>query len=94
MAEYKYENRNSEGFRFYKAEVMNQFYPMLEETFTRLKELHIIEDCGCGDSVHKRNGYTQCGWCHGCGYRNSDAFNVFLYEQFETAGGRVPLKES
>jgi hypothetical protein len=89
MGEFKYGDKTSDGYKFYKSNVMDQFYFMLEDIYKELKEDDIIEECGCGNSVHKRNGYQPCQWCNGCGYKNSNKFNQLLNRRKQVASAPV-----
>lgn len=78
-AEWKYEcNRESAGYKWYKKNVMDKFYPMLVSTYKHLESINLIVECGCGSSVNKRNGWSQCQACSGCGYKNSSELNDFI----------------
>jgi len=83
QAEDRYDgNVDSEGYKWYRGFIMDQYYPMLEDTFALMESQQLIVECGCGGSVKKRNGWRPCSWCAGSGYKNSDHYNDFLY-QFE-----------
>lgn len=78
MGEYKYGGKGSEGFRFYKSQVMDQFYFMLQDIFIELNDRGIIRKCGCGCTIEKRSGYEPCKWCNGSGYKNTKEYNDHL----------------
>lgn len=79
MGEFKYGDKNSEGYKFFKSQVMDQFYYLMEDMYKELEAEGVLEVCGCGNSVKdKRNGYQPCQWCNGCGYRNTKEFNELL----------------
>ena len=68
LAEFKFGN-NSEDYKFFKRETMNNFYNNLSELFKNLENDNVIERCKCKSNL--RHGYTSCSYCHGAGYVNT-----------------------
>lgn len=64
---------DSKGYIHHKGILMDEFYNMLERIFNNLKELSLIEECGCGANISKvRTGYKPCQRCYGSGYCNKN----------------------
>jgi len=59
-----------EQFRYFKKKVMNEFYEGMLDVFQALEESGVIVPCECDSYV--RNGYNDCPYCNGAGYRNSE----------------------
>ena len=79
QAEDRYDGKiDCDGYKWYKGFVMDQFYIMFEDQFRIMYESFLIEECKCGASIHKRNGWKPCGFCSGSGYKNSKKYNEFL----------------
>ena len=75
MGEFKYGGKKSEGYKHYRQIVMDVIYSQLNQILKLFEDAKLIEDCGCGASIDKREGYQPCQHCHGCGYRNSKYLN-------------------
>ena len=59
--------KNSEEFKFYKSETMNNFYSKLEKLFATLETEKIIKKCP--NHCNLRKGYSDCkNNCGGSGY--------------------------
>jgi len=84
--EWKYENRNSDGYRHYKKMIQNNFYGELGQIFNFLESCCMIQDCGCGCKLEKREGWKPCVTCNGCGFKNTQ----FLNDMFACLEGWDP----
>ena len=67
LAEFKM-GKNTDEYRYFKKEVMNQFYNNLKIFFDKLLEEGEIKKCECLAKLRK--GYSKCNRCGGSGYRN------------------------
>jgi hypothetical protein len=78
---------NDKGYKWYRSFVMDQFFPMLERQMELLEKVGIVEQCECGASIKNRNGYRTCMHCRGCGYRNTQEINDFIFDVMECGLG-------
>lgn len=61
-------DKKSDDYKYYKREIMNNFYQKLGKLFKQLSDNKIIEKCPCGHSLRK--GYSDCSFCGGSGYKD------------------------
>ncbi len=61
-------DKNSDTYRYYKKEIMNFTYKGLQKLFKILSDENIIVRCECKAKL--RQGYSDCKFCSGSGYRN------------------------
>lgn len=83
MGEFKYSDkggRNSEGYKFFKKNVMDEFYKSMQDFFKGMEHCGLFVKCTCGASIEKRNGWKECEFCHGSGYKNSYLLNSAVEE--------------
>ncbi len=87
--EWKYEGKRSPGFKHYRKLVQNTFYTELGQIFEFLEKCCIIQDCGCGANLERREGWKPCVRCNGCGYKNTP----FINDMFSMLEGWNPDPE-
>jgi hypothetical protein len=63
-------DKKSSDYKFYKSKIMDFFYTDLEDDFRELAEDEFLEECECRSSL--RNGWNECPYCSGAGYKNSE----------------------
>lgn len=78
LGEFKFGDRNSDGYKYYRKKIMNAIYSQLNYTLSIYEKIGLVDKCGCGSSLDKREGYTSCQTCAGCGFKNSDYLNDAL----------------
>ena len=78
MGEFKFGGKENDGYKFYKRNIMDQFFGPMIDFFKELEEKGVIVRCDCDADINKRNGYKTCPHCHGASYKNNPEFNKFL----------------
>jgi len=68
LGAYKLGGKKSEDFLYYKKQVMDYTYKGLQKLFKQLVDEKILIKCEC--SAKLRQGYSDCEFCGGCGYKN------------------------
>jgi len=63
-------DKRSNEYKFYKSKIMDFCYTDLEDDFQKLVKEGFLEECQCGSSL--RNGWNECPYCSGAGYKNSE----------------------
>jgi len=61
---------NKDSFSYYKRQIMDFTYSDLEADFEMLSDLGVLEKCECNASL--RQGWSECAYCSGAGYRQYD----------------------
>lgn len=60
--------KNSEDFKYFKKQIMDDFYKGLQSLFKVMEDEKILVKCNCSSKI--RHGYSDCIECGGCGYKN------------------------
>lgn len=61
-------DKKSLDYKYYRKEIMNFTYGNLKKLFRTLSDEKIIVRCECKAKL--RQGYSNCEFCGGSGYRN------------------------
>lgn len=61
--------KNTSDYLYYKKFVMDVVYGGLNSLFKQLKDNQVIEKCICSSNL--RQGYSECKYCSGAGYKNT-----------------------
>lgn len=69
LGEFKF-GKNTQGYKFYKSQVMKYFYSGLKNLFESMKNEKILKICDC--QANLKQGYSLCKSCQGSGYRNNE----------------------
>lgn len=68
LGEFKLGGRKSDDFKYYKKQVMDYFYKSMMTLFKYMEDEKILVKCDCKSKL--RQGYSDCEYCGGCGYKN------------------------
>ena len=60
--------KKSEDYKYFKKQIMDYFYINMKKQFKIFLDEKIIEKCSCKTTI--RQGYSDCKFCGGCGYKN------------------------
>ncbi len=60
--------KKSDDYKYFKKQVMDYFYKSMKKIFKQLEQSNILDKCDCKAKI--RQGYSDCKYCGGSGYRN------------------------
>ena len=73
MGEFKF-GKKSEEYKFFKEKVMDAVYVGTRVLFKDLEKEGVVETCSCKGTL--RDGYQDCRFCSGCGYKIKEEESV------------------
>ncbi|GAG09422.1 unnamed protein product, partial [marine sediment metagenome] len=65
--------KKSDDYKYFKKQVMDYVYKSIKKLLKILAEDGLLEKCDCKAKI--RQGYSDCKYCGGSGYRNKKASN-------------------
>jgi len=68
LAEFRFGGKDSDSFKFFKEQTMNNFYEDTKKFYQKLSKEDIFEPCSCGATI--RHGWQDCIFCCGSGWKD------------------------
>ena len=62
--------KDKEDYKYFKREIMDYFFNNMQKLFQALYSQGILERCQCKAKL--RQGYSDCPFCGGSGYKNKE----------------------